>query len=65
MYNIEISPKGAIMYDNIHRTNVISDRLTLFVHVKKVQIALTKFKFFKKNQGFFETLKIMQFQNNW
>ena len=50
---------------NIHWTEVISSHYTIFAPVQKVKIALTKFKFYKKAQGFVEILQIMSFQNDW
>ena len=38
---------------------------TIFAPVQKVKIALLKFKFYEKVQGFVETLQIMSFQNDW
>ena len=49
----------------IHWTEVISSHHTIFAPVQKVTIALTKFKFYKKIQGFVKTLQIMSFQNDW
>ena len=37
--------------------------IQFFAPVQKVKIALTKFKLYKKVQGFVETLQIMSFQN--
>ena len=50
---------------NLHWTQVISSHHTIFAPVQKVKIAFTKFKFYKKVQGFIETLQIMSFQNVW
>ena len=49
----------------IHWTEVISSHHTIFAPVQKVKVALTKFKFYKKVQGFVEILQIMSFQNDW
>ena len=37
----------------------------MFAPFQKVKTALTKFKFYKKVQGFVETLQIVSFQNDW
>ena len=37
----------------------------MFAPVHKVKIALAIFKFYKKVQGFIETLQIISFQNEW
>ena len=37
----------------------------MFAPVQKVNIALTKFKLYKKVLGFVNTLQIMSFQNGW
>ena len=50
-------------YLDLHWTEVISSHHTIFAPVQRVKIALTKFKFYKKVQGFVETLQIMSFQN--
>ena len=44
---------------HVHWTEVISSHHTIFAPIQKVKIALTKFKFYKKVQGFVETLQIM------
>ena len=49
----------------IHWTEVISSHHTIFAPVQKVKIDLTKFKIYKKVQGFVKTLQIMSFQNYW
>ena len=49
----------------IHWTEVISSHHTIFAPVQKVKIALTKFKFYQKFQGFVEILQMMSFQNDW
>ena len=48
----------------LHWTEVISSHHTIFAPVQKVKIALTKFKFYKKVQGFVKTLQIISFQND-
>ena len=48
----------------IHWTELISSHHTIFAPVQKLKIALPKFKFHKKVQGFVETLQIMSFQND-
>ena len=49
----------------IHWTEVISSHYTIFSPIQKVIIAFPKVKFYKKVQGFGETLQIMSFQNDW
>ena len=46
----------------IHRTEVISSHQIIFAPVQRVKIALTKFKFYKKVQGFVETLQLCHFK---
>ena len=41
---------------NLHWTEVISSHHTIFAPVQTVKMVLTKFKFYKKVQGFVETL---------
>ena len=48
----------------LHWTEVISSHHTIFAPIQKVKLTLTKFKFYKKVQGFVETLQIMSFQND-
>ena len=50
---------------SLHWTEVISSHYTIFAPVQKFKVALTKFNFYKKVQGFVETLQIMSFQNYW
>ena len=49
----------------IHWTEVMSSHRTIFAPVQKIKITVTKFKFYKKVQGFVETLQIISFQNDW
>ena len=59
-------PRGShVLHRLIHWTEVISSHHTIFALVQNVKIALTKFKIYKKVQGFVETLKIMSFENDW
>ena len=50
---------------HLHWTKVISSRHTICAPFQKVKITLTKFKLYKKVQGFVETLQILPFQNDW
>ena len=49
----------------MHWTEVISGNLTFFAPFQRVKISLTIFYFYKKIQGFVETLQIIPFQIDW
>ena len=58
----QATPGNGKSKEDIHWTEVISSHHTIFAPVWKVKIAVTKFKFYKKVQGFVETLHICNFK---